>query len=729
MGLKVAMLSPWGKTTRCGIRTYTENLVNALVQLDVDVFICRWPRFGQRTPELIESCVLDKIPRDVDLIHCFPADTKVLTPTGGKKISSFNTGDLVFTHRGTLGKVTQVFRHPYTGYLIKLKAQYSPEVTVTPEHPFLAIKCNWKGKRGVHIERFFNGREEITKRKPSKPSWIKAEDLALGDFIAFPRLRETYDIDSLRLETECLNSQFYGESLHYVWSHVGGKDRTIPKSFKVTPDFCRLLGYYIAEGNCRPPQLRFSFNRKEKEYYEDVEKLMKTIFGLEASVYEQGQGICLTFSFKPVAKLFGELCGVGARNKHLPSWALTLPVNKQLQLLKGLWRGDGSLVRDGFSLTTFSEALMEQLRLLLTRLGIPVGIYPKAGIVKVCGSGIKTMEKILGVNHPWKSKWGFRDFAHIDDHFIYYRIRQKSMIPFQGEVYNLEVSPENSYVISGYTVHNCQNEYGLFVPNLEGGVYAYLKRLGKPLVTTCHATGDFTKDSVIASVSDCVIVHNEWLARLFGHPEKAVIIPHGCLEPVDCPPAEECKKALGIDPRIPIVGYVGFISPPKGLETLIEAMTKVPNAALLIGGGWHVEAETDYLVRLKQWSLEVLKERCMWLGYVPDERLRTVYGCMSCLVYPSRWASESGALLTALSHGKAVLASNLPPFKEKEKAGALMTFRSVADLAKKIKRLLKDEALRKSLEEGARKYAQENSWNRVAQLHKSLYEDVIEKHK
>jgi glycosyltransferase involved in cell wall biosynthesis len=244
-----------------------------------------------------------------------------------------------------------------------------------------------------------------------------------------------------------------------------------------------------------------------------------------------------------------------------------------------------------------------------------------------------------------------------------------------------------------------------------------------------HAVGSYTVDRIVADAANRVIVHNEWMARLFGHREKTVIIPHGCLEPVDCPPAEECKKALGIDPRVPIVGYQGFISPPKGVETLIEAMTKVSNAALLIGGGWHVEAETDYLVRLKQWSLQVLKGRCMWIGYVPDERLPKVYGSMSCLVYPSRWTSESGALLTALSHGKAVLASNLPPFKEKENAGALLTFKSVADLAKKIKRLLKDEALRKSLEEGARKYAQENSWNRVAQLHKSLYEDVIEKHK
>jgi len=276
-----------------------------------------------------------------------------------------------------------------------------------------------------------------------------------------------------------------------------------------------------------------------------------------------------------------------------------------------------------------------------------------------------------------------------------------------------------------------QHEYGVFAPNLEGGFYAYLKRLGKPCITTMHAVGNFAVDKVVGGVSDKVVVHNEWCAGQFqGDKSKVVVIPHGCLEPVDCPPAEECKKALGIDPRVPIVGYQGFISHPKGLEILIEAMTKVPNAALLIGGGWHVEVETDYIRHLKQWSLEVLKGRCMWLGYVPDERLATVYGAMDILCYPSIYASESGALLTGLSHGRATLASAVPPFKEKEKLGVLMTFRDVPDLAGKIKRLLKDEALRHRLEEGARKYSESVKWYpNIAQAHKSLYESVVEKHK
>jgi len=272
------------------------------------------------------------------------------------------------------------------------------------------------------------------------------------------------------------------------------------------------------------------------------------------------------------------------------------------------------------------------------------------------------------------------------------------------------------------------NEYGLMMPNLERGFYVGLKNLGKPVVVTMHAIGDPFKDAIVASVSDRIIVHNAFCARRFqGDKKKVVVIPHGC-SPQSTPPMDECKRALGIDPRAPIVGYQGFISPTKGVEMLIEAMTKVPNAALLVGGGWFVGEETDYIIRLKQWSFQVLPGRCQWLNYVPDEQLAQAYGAMDILVYPSRFATESGALLNALSHGRAVIASNLPPFKEKEKQGALITFKNVNDLRRKIKRLLKNEEQRARLSEGARKYAESVAWPRIAQMHRSLYEDIVQQY-
>ena len=270
------------------------------------------------------------------------------------------------------------------------------------------------------------------------------------------------------------------------------------------------------------------------------------------------------------------------------------------------------------------------------------------------------------------------------------------------------------------------HEYGLF-QGYEEIFYKTLKARypKKPICTIAHATGvRRDSDAGVASMSDRVVVHNEYCARMFGYPEKTVIIPHGAssCETVE---AEKAKKSFGIDPRIPIVGYCGFISEYKGIETLIESMIKVPRTGLLVAGGFHTEADTPYIAGLRQKSLDLLPSRCHWPGYIPDERLSAAYGAMDIVVYPSRFATESGALLMALSHGKAVLASRIAPFKEKEKLGALMTFKDVNDLSRKIKRLLKDEELRKSLEEGAREYVKSVEWSKIAGKHVELYESLV----
>jgi len=265
-----------------------------------------------------------------------------------------------------------------------------------------------------------------------------------------------------------------------------------------------------------------------------------------------------------------------------------------------------------------------------------------------------------------------------------------------------------------------QHEYGLY-NGLEGGFYGGLKQLGKSIVSTMHAVGNLTVDRVVDNASDKIIVHNKFCKKRFRF--KSEVIPHGCT-PSKTMGKEEAMKRLGIDERVPLVGYCGFISSYKGLETLIQAVSRIKKSALLIGGGWHTDPGTPYIANINEYSRKLLPHRCQWLGYVPDEDLPMIYGAMDVVAYPSIYSTESGALLMALSHGKAVIANRLPPFKEKEKLGALTTFRGVNSLVKKIRKVLRDEEYRDSLEEGARAYVEENSWSKVADQHIKLYGEL-----
>jgi len=276
-----------------------------------------------------------------------------------------------------------------------------------------------------------------------------------------------------------------------------------------------------------------------------------------------------------------------------------------------------------------------------------------------------------------------------------------------------------------------QHEYGLYM-NLESHFYTELRRHGLPIVTTLHAVGVIgSTDVYVTRNSSRVIVHNKHCARILRREgyRNPFIIPHGCdFKPTI--PREEARAKYSIPPQAKIVGYVGYLSEYKGLEILIEACSRIRDAYLLIGGGWHVTGpEPENVTHLKMFAEQRMPSRYEFTGFVPDEDLPSVYGAMDCVGYCSHLATESGALLMALSHGKAVVSSPLPPFKEKEAVGALVTYRNSLDLTAKLNRLLNDEVERKRLEDGAKRYAEENSWDAVAKRHICFFEQVLRQKK
>ena len=329
---------------------------------------------------------------------------------------------------------------------------------------------------------------------------------------------------------------------------------------------------------------------------------------------------------------------------------------------------------------------------------------------------------------PWSVRCGI---------FSYSRDLTKALAANNVETYVMRlprfgVRPQELYVnvaekfpLDRVNMVHVQHEYGILM-NHEIPFYQTLSGYQVPIVTTMHAVGNMASDVVVSKHSKTVIVHNKSCQKQLKRLGiKSVVIPHGVKTVKPHMTVEDAKEKVGVyPPASPVVGYLGFITQYKGLEDLVLAMTQVKEAALLIGGGYHTEQETQYMAQLKGMTLTLLPGRCKWLDYVEDKNLNMVYRSYDVVVYPSVWMTESGAMLMALGHGKAVLARRLAATVEKEKQGALMTFRNRRDLAKKLRLLLKNEKLRVELEEGARKYAEEHSWEVVSKLHSELYRSL-----
>ncbi len=136
----------------------------------------------------------------------------------------------------------------------------------------------------------------------------------------------------------------------------------------------------------------------------------------------------------------------------------------------------------------------------------------------------------------------------------------------------------------------------------------------------------------------------------------------------------------------PFVLYVGRLSPEKGVSTLLEAASRLPQVRfVVVGSGPEEMALKAQLVTLNISNVE-------FLGFVQRDKLPDLICAARLIVVPSVWFDVSPyAILEAQAIGKAVLASKIggmPDIIEDGKTGFLFPPGNSAMLATKIEMLM-----------------------------------------
>lgn len=302
------------------------------------------------------------------------------------------------------------------------------------------------------------------------------------------------------------------------------------------------------------------------------------------------------------------------------------------------------------------------------------------------------------------------------------------------------------------TIVHVQHEYSIFRSNDEfvdmlTRLREMLGEKGAKLVVTLHTVAHpiVHPDRVevqlaIGELADAVIVHTrlmEYELIVQGvDSEKVHMIPHGSvLNPYLGRDRERLLKRLGLDEDLVdkrLVTTPGFIRPNKGLTTLLRAYglakRRHEDLSLILIGVPQGRGE-QYLESLKP-ILGSSHGVAFINRFLRRDELLALLAAVDIAVFPyvvEKFYAVSGALHLAMGSRKPSICTRVAKLVEcNELAPETSTpagkYRVIAE---KISMLLNDPGLSASIASRLWRYAQETSWNRIADKHMELYQSIL----
>lgn len=419
---------------------------------------------------------------------CFLAGTQVTMADGTRvAIEDVVPGDMVLTHRGRAREVVNKQIRTYRGPLRRIKAVgVSSTIRATANHGFhvlraaktcacgcgealpttstLTRRMTRRFKHG-HDKRIYNPNntyslEEARRREERVRSLkeftfekIRADELEIGDFLAFPRP---------------------AEGVSEGWT--SGK--------------ARLVGYFLAEGSYlkhrgRPVEVQFSFSMSERDtYVREVVDLLRQEFPSANDPWVQERptrGGCVVHMTGPEAvEWFYRHCGEYSHGKRMSAETMSLPVELHRHLVGAWINGDGTFGEANKTLsgTSVSYDLACQMHYLLARCGVfaRMGCDQEGRSIEVSEAigagwlpdpetrkrpaltlvmGLTGQQPLAGFSDKVGRNSQAEQQLRVLDDYVIFPITSIESEWYEGPVHNMEVEEDHTYVVEGVTVYNC----------------------------------------------------------------------------------------------------------------------------------------------------------------------------------------------------------------------------------------------------------------------------------
>ncbi|RFM29565.1 glycosyltransferase [Deminuibacter soli] len=293
-----------------------------------------------------------------------------------------------------------------------------------------------------------------------------------------------------------------------------------------------------------------------------------------------------------------------------------------------------------------------------------------------------------------------------------------------------------------------EHEFGLYGGDMGDYLLGFLALIEKPFVIRFHTVlpaPELKRLKIvqdIALLAEKVIVMTKHSALLLNDVyqvalHKIAIIPHGT-HLIDTADASELKEKYHLSANL-ILTTFGLLSPNKGIETGIQAMTEIvrqfPNARYLVLGNTHpnlLASEGEAYRKQLQRSIQaagLTKHVQLINEYLPTRELMEYLVLTDIYLFTSKDPNQavSGTFLYAMSAGCAIISNSFVLAREmlNKETGIIIELGNTSEMVKNAVYLLSNDAVRKEMGNQAFLKTRNTIWKTVARKHVKLFSSIL----
>jgi hypothetical protein len=346
----------------------------------------------------------------------------IKTSIGYRPIEEIKPGDLVLTHAGRYRPVEASLKKNFRGELWRMKFQSCLELVLTYNHPLYRASHSYVGDIAG----------PWTVRDWTFPGEWKKSYLCVAPLEQFALANDALTFDDFDLRSN---------------------PQTKLQRWPIDEMMAKFVGRFLADGHCRKMGIygmELAFDRKDTS----IEAFRTYLQGLGiAARIEPMKGQCnkLVFSSK-LMWIALKQCYSESRMKVCPSWYRRLGQFAPL-MLYGWLDGDGWRHPKGHRIgVTISKALALSMRDMAHSLGHQTSLQAVRRHRYTKQNRLQFWLTVYDAA-PSKAPTHRARFTELND--VIFPLKSRIKEHYSGEVYNLQVAEDRSFVADGLVIHNC----------------------------------------------------------------------------------------------------------------------------------------------------------------------------------------------------------------------------------------------------------------------------------